>query len=160
MWIGAPGEDTVESNAGRAHAFSLIDIGCSSLSVGPEEVSSHAPKAVHFEINAGPKFAGEPYFMVGTAQPFTHPTMVGGLALPLTMGGDYSLYLLYNVNQNGQKNTAAYLDDQGRGKATIDLAQTDVALLNGMQLHHAFFSFTELGQATFMSSVATVDIIW
>lgn len=160
MWIGAPGEDTLESNAGRAHAFSFVDIGCSSLSVGPAEVSAQNLKKVHFEINAGKKFAGMPYFLLGSAQPYTTPTLVGGMALPLTLPDAYGYFLIYNPNTGGQINTVAYLDANGRGTASIDLTQVTVPLLNGMQLNHAFFVFNEVGLTKFTSSVATVKIIF
>ena len=160
MWIGAPGEDTSEANAGRAHAFSFVDIGCSSLSVGPAEVSAQNLKTIHFEINAGKKFAGKPYFLLGSAQPFTTPTLVGGMALPLTLPDDYGFFLIYNANKGGQMNTVAYLDANGRGSASIDLTQVNVPLLNGMQLKHAFFVFNEVGLTKFTSSVVTVKVIF
>lgn len=160
MWVGAPGEDTLENDAGRAHAYSFVDIGCASLSVGPKEVSSHDLTALTFELDAGPDFAGQPYFMLGTSQSYAGPTMLGGMAIPLTGPDDYTMHLLHNVNQNGQVATAAYLDANGRGKARVDLGMADVALLNGMQLSHVFFCFTPEGQTTFVSSVATTQVIW
>ena len=57
---------------------------------------------------------------------------------------------------------AARIADEadGRGKARVDLSVADVALLNGMQLSHVFFCFTPEGKTTFVSSVATTQVIW
>jgi len=160
MWVGAPGEDTLENDAGRAHAYSFVDIGCASLSVGPKEVSLHDLTALTFELDAGPDMAGQPYFMLGTSQAYAGPTMLGGMAIPLTGPDSYTIHLLHNVNQNGHESTAAYLDANGQGTARIDLTTVDVALMNGMQLSHVFFCFTPEGKTTFVSSVATTQVIW
>ena len=113
-----------------------------------------------FELDAGPEMAGQPYFMLGTSQIYTGPTMLGGMAIPLTGPDSYTMHLLHNVNQNGHESTAAYLDANGQGTARIDLSTVDVALMNGMQLSHVFFCFTPEGKTTFVSSVATTQVIW
>ena len=159
FWAGTPGEDTVEVDAGRVRTYTMTDVGCAPLSVGPSEVSSHQPTKIEFELHAPAALGGLPYFLLGSASGSAPSTLVGGLPLPLNLPDPYGDLLLFGANKGAVQTNLAFLDADGKGKASIDLAALGFPLVQGMSLTHSYFVFNG-GVALFVSPPVSVELYY
>jgi hypothetical protein len=159
LWIGAPDEDTQAGDAGRVFAYTMSEVGCASLAVGPQEVSAQSPTTLEFSLNAGAALGGLPYFLLGSASGSATPTMVGGLPLPLVLPDTYGDLLLFGANTSPVPNNIGFLDADGHASVSIDLASLGYPLVQGAILSHAYFVFSG-GLSLFVSEPATVEVLF
>lgn len=100
-------------------------------------LSLHGGGVANFWLVAGPAFAGDPYFLLGSMSGTAPGLLVDGHVLPLNVDA-FFLYTLANPNQPPYANTLSVLDAAGQGAASLTIPAGSSPNLAGTVVNHAY----------------------
>jgi hypothetical protein len=103
------------------------------------------------EVAPGPAFAGDVYFVAGSASGSSPGFVYGGVAVPLNLDG-YLVFTIAHPNMPPFQGTLGTLDGAGRAAAAIALLPGTAPSLAGLSLVHAALV---LDPVTWSARVAT-----
>jgi hypothetical protein len=149
---GAPESDAGAAKAGEARAARLA--GDATLFGCPAWLSTGAGGAHALAVAPGPAFAGNLYFVAGSASGAAPGFAFGGVAVPLNPD-PYFLYTVSNPNVPPLVGTLGALDGAGGATAAIVLPPGAASALAGTSVVHAALV---LDAATLAPLAATVPV--
>ena len=131
-----------------------------SLASDVSELSLAAGGTQNLSLGAGPPFANEPYFLLGSLSGTSPGTPVDGVVLPLNLD-PYLLFTAASPNTPPLAGSLGVLDPGGAATAAVTLAPGTNPALAGLTAHHAYLVFEltgGVGAAAFASSAATLKL--
>ena len=109
----------------------------------------------HLSLNFGDDFAGQYYWLLGSASGTGPGLTINGQTLPLTVPDPYFDLSVARLNQVPFLNSFGILDAEGRAKIDIVLPATFLPGLAGLVLHHASLAADVTGTGVVVT--ATTD---
>ena len=106
---------------------------------------------ITFTLDAGPAFAGDTYFLVGSTTGTEPGIPLSGVTLPLVVDG-YLVTTFTRPNTPPLANSLGTLDGSGRATATLTLPAGLPPALAGLQVFHAFLALDPVSQAVLFAS--------
>jgi len=146
---GAPGA------AHRLDDFRVIDLGPGAVECraplleNATSLSLDTGGTISFDLDAGPELAFKPYLLLGSASGTT-PGYDGTVHVPLN-ADSYMWATVFNPNTFIQ-NSLFYLDQSGRGAASMTLPGGALTSLAGVELHHAYLVFDDFPSVGLVSN--------
>lgn len=133
-------DDVVSLYSGAARMITHLNVGCTSgdpfCSDRDALLVAAGGKQV-LNLDAGPAFAGLPYFVLGSGSGTSPGVDLGSWNLPLNAPDAYLDLTLVQFNGPILQDTLGALDQAGRAQATIDLPP-GIPGLSGTSVDHAF----------------------
>ncbi len=149
------GDGVADLVCGEATGFMMFYHALGPLSIDANTLSQSGGGTIGFAVNAGPAYAGRPYFLLGSGSGTSPGTALpGGALLPL----NYDSVLAYIVSHYNNAVFASFrgvLDAAGEATALLN-APGSIPLPVASILH---FAYTTENPYDFQSNPAAVEIV-
>lgn len=131
----AKGGDEPYPSSGNAYVYAVDGTAPSPMTPLRQFVKAGTTNTHFILVRPGAAFAGDLYFVLGSADPSPVPTLVNGVLLPFMLD-TYSVLTFTNANQGAFRDTLGLLDQNGEAEARITLLPHETASLVGVTLRH------------------------
>ncbi|MEM7309152.1 MAG: hypothetical protein AAF682_20880 [Planctomycetota bacterium] len=128
------------------------------LSVQGQSISLAAGGSATLQIDLGPAFGGDAYFVAGSLSGWAPPLILGSLAVPLVFDG-YTSFTLNQPNSPVLPASFGLLDAAGRGGTAFVLAAGTDANLAGLTAWHAALALSPSLAPTFATNAVPVELL-
>lgn len=135
--IGETLDSEFDANEGAFYPWSISGTDCPTLGSASKQISLAAGGTQLLNLNAGPGFANELYFLVGSITGTDPGVPLLGARLPLNLDVYFDLSLQGGPSSPLSGNIGR-LNSAGSARARFDLAPASDPSLAGLRLHHAY----------------------
>ncbi len=133
---GARADDDWGTDSGSAYVWSFDGLNCPSLYAAPGQISVATGGTQFFTLIPGGGFAGDLYYLVGSASGTSPGFMFSGFTLPLNPDPYFNI-TVNNPNQPPLIGSLGTLNSMGRSEARFALPPGFVSLA-GIVVNHAY----------------------
>ena len=138
---GAINGDSSAVDSGAAYTWSISGNTCPTLAAVPPRVSLGTGGSQQIRFDAGPSFAGELYWILGSISGTDPGFSFAGLRIPLNIDDYFQLSLIPGPSNPLLFSTGA-LSDLGSANASLVIAPGTDPSLVGLQINHAAVAYS------------------
>jgi len=131
---------------------------CDPLAASTDALSLSAGGSVAFTLRPGAAFAGDYYWMLGSASGTAPGTPLGAVVVPLVYDPYFAL-ALFQPFAGVFTGFLSLVDPLGEAAAGLTLPAASDPSLAGVTLHHAYVTADVLGQADFVSNAQPLTLV-
>lgn len=135
--IGESLDDERGTDDGAFYPWSISGTDCPTLGSAQGQVSLSAGGTQLMNLDAGPSFANDLYFLVGSSSGTDPGVPLAGMRLPLNLD-DYFDLTLQGGPLSPLSNNIGALNGAGTARVRFDVPPASDPSLAGLQLYHAF----------------------
>jgi subtilisin family serine protease len=152
--LGTPGYDN-QYGAGRVSVPDLMN-AYAPLSATGYTLSAATGGTIDFNVNAGPDYAGDLYWVLGSVSGNSPGLDFGSVNLPLNFDGMFALTITA-ANSPAFQNTRGFLDGAGQATATLDSGGPFDPVAVGVCITFAYLVYD--GPPVYASNPVLFDIV-